>query len=59
MNDPVNINLSQVRQGPIRNKTLSPELLDQIKAAFDVVGKYLGMTLRATVKPSFRRTKFA
>lgn len=45
MNDPERINLSQLRPGPIRNKSLSPELLDQIKAAFDVIGKYLGMTL--------------
>ena len=45
MNDPENIHLCQLRPGPIRNKSLSPELLDQIKAAFDVIGKYLGMTL--------------
>jgi hypothetical protein len=45
MDDPENINLSQLRPGPIRNKSLSPELLGQIKAAFDVIGKYLGMTL--------------
>ena len=45
MKDPDCINPSQIRPGPIRNKSLSPELLDQIKAAFDVIGKYLGMTL--------------
>lgn len=45
MNDPENINLSQLRLGPIRNKSLSPELLDQIKVAFDVIGKYLGIPL--------------
>lgn len=45
MNESESINLSQLRPGPIRNMSLSPELLDQIKAAFDVIGKYLGMTL--------------
>jgi len=45
MNDPECINLNQLSPGPIRNKSLSPELLDQIKAVFDVVGRYLGMTL--------------
>lgn len=45
MNDSENMHLSRFRQGPIRNTSLSPELLAQIKAAFDVIGKYLGMPL--------------
>ena len=36
---------SQLRPGPIRNESLPPELLDQIKAVFDAIGPYLNMTL--------------
>ena len=45
MNEPEHVDPSKLRQGPIRHGSLSPELLDQIKAVFDVIGQYLGMTL--------------
>jgi hypothetical protein len=34
-----------IRPGPIRNKKLSAELLDQIGAIYEVIGPYLGTTL--------------
>ena len=43
--EPERIDRSRLRPGPIRHESLSPELLDQIKAVFDVIGPYLGMTL--------------
>ena len=45
MSEPQYIDPSKLRQGPIRHETLSPELLDQIKNVFDVIGRYTGMTL--------------
>ena len=45
MSEPEYVDPSQLRPGPIRHKSLSPGLLDQIKAVFDVIGQYLGMTL--------------
>jgi hypothetical protein len=45
MSEPEHIDPSQLRPGPIRNESLPPELLDQIKAVFDVIGPYIGMTL--------------
>ena len=45
MSKPEFIDPSKLRPGPIRHGSLSPELLDQIKAVFDVIGQYLGMTL--------------
>lgn len=38
--DPENI-----RPGPIRNESLSPDLLELIRAVYDVVGRYLSTTL--------------
>lgn len=43
--DPQPIDLSQLRPGPIRNKTLPPELLEKIRAIYEVIGPYLGTTL--------------
>jgi hypothetical protein len=40
MSEPEFIDPSQLRPGPIRNESLPPELLDQIKAVFDVIGPY-------------------
>jgi hypothetical protein len=40
-----NVDPKQLRPGPIRNDSLPPELLEQIKAVFDVIGPYIGMTL--------------
>jgi hypothetical protein len=45
MSEPESINPKQLRQGPIRHESLSPELLDFIRAVYDVLGPYLGMTL--------------
>ena len=45
MNEPEFIDPSKLRPGPIRNESLPPELLDQIKAVFDVIGPYIEMTL--------------
>lgn len=45
MGEPEFVDLSRVRPGPIRHDTLSPELLEKIKAVFDVIGQYLRTTL--------------
>jgi hypothetical protein len=45
MSEPEFIDPRQLRPGPIRNESLPPELLEQIKAVFDVIGPYFGMTL--------------
>jgi hypothetical protein len=45
MSEPEHIDPKRLRPGPIRNESLPPELLDQIKAVFEVIGPYTGMTL--------------
>lgn len=45
MSEPEFIDPSKLRPGPIRNESLPPELLDQIKAVFDGIGPYINMTL--------------
>src|SRR5262249_7005952 len=45
MSEPEYIDPKQLRPGPIRHKTLPPELLEQVKAIFDVIGPYIGMPL--------------
>ena len=45
MCEPERINPSQLRPGPVRNESLPPEMLEQIKAVFDVNGPYVNMTL--------------
>jgi hypothetical protein len=45
MNEPEHIDPKQLRPGPVRNESLPPDLLNQIKAVFDVIGLYIGMTL--------------
>jgi hypothetical protein len=45
MSKPKYIDPSQLRPGPIRHESLPPELLDQIRAVFEVIGPYIGMTL--------------
>ena len=45
MSEPEFIDPSKLRPGPICNESLPPELLDQIKAVFDVIGPYINMTL--------------
>jgi hypothetical protein len=45
MSEPENVDPKRLQPGPIRNESLPPELLDQIKAVFDAIGPYLNMTL--------------
>ena len=45
MSEPEHVDPKQLRPGPIRHESLPPELLDQIKAVFDVIGPYIGITL--------------
>lgn len=45
MNEPEFIDPGQLRPGPIRNESLPDELLEQIRAVFDVIGPYLDTTL--------------
>jgi hypothetical protein len=45
MSEPEVVDPKQLRPGPIRHESLPPELLDQIKAVFEVIGPYIGMTL--------------
>ena len=45
MSEPEHVDPSQLRPGPIRHEALPPELLDKIKALFDVIGSFIGMTL--------------
>ena len=45
MSDSEHINSRQIRPGPIRHESLPPELLDQIKVVFDLLGPYLGTSL--------------
>ena len=43
MSEPEFIDPSQIRPGPIRHKSLPPELLEQIRAIYDILGDvYLG-----------------
>ena len=36
---------NDLQPGPIRHETLPPELLEHIRAVYDVIGPYLGTTL--------------
>ena len=45
MSEPEYVDPSQLRPGLIRHESLPPELLDQIKAVFDVIGPFTAMTL--------------
>jgi hypothetical protein len=45
MSEPEPVDPSQLRPGPIRHGSLPSELLEQIKAVFDVIGPYVNMTL--------------
>ena len=45
MPEPENVDPSQIQSGPIRHKSLSPELLEHIEAVFDVIGPYIGKSL--------------
>src|ERR1700735_1563810 len=45
MSEPKYVDPKQLRPGPIRHESLPSELLDQIRAVFDLIGSYIGMTL--------------
>src|SRR6266851_6468667 len=45
MSEPEYVDPSQLRPGPIRHESLPPELLDQIRAVYEVIGRCIGMTL--------------
>ena len=45
MTEPEFVDPRELRPGPIRNESLPPELLELIKALFDVIGPYLGGNL--------------
>jgi hypothetical protein len=45
MSEPEYVDLSQLRPGPICHDSLPPALLQQIKAVFDVIGPYIGISL--------------
>jgi hypothetical protein len=41
MNEPEYVKISDVKLGPIRHETLPPQLLEAIKAIYDLIGPYL------------------
>jgi hypothetical protein len=45
MTEPEYVDPSRVRPGPIQHGSLSPELLEHVKAVYDVLGPYLDTTL--------------
>lgn len=45
VNEPEYIDPKQLRPGPIRHESLSPELLERIRAVYDVIGTYLDTNL--------------
>lgn len=45
MNNTEPIDPKKLRPGPIRNETLSPEMLEQIRAVYDVIGNYVSNSL--------------
>lgn len=45
MSESEHVDPRQLRPGPIRHKSLPPDLLELIKAVFEVIGPYIGMTL--------------
>lgn len=45
MTDSEPIDSKNLRPGPIRNKSLSSELLEQVQAVYDVIGPYVSKSL--------------
>ena len=45
MSEPEYVNPRTLRPGPIRHKSLPPDLLGQIRAVYDVIGPHIDMTL--------------
>lgn len=45
MNDPEPIDPKKLRPRPIRNESLPPEMFEQIRAVYDVIGPYVSTSL--------------
>lgn len=45
MDDDDPIDPDQIRSGPIRHESLSPEVIEQMEAVYAVIGPYLGKSL--------------
>src|SRR5262249_29156080 len=45
MSEPEYVDPRTLRLGPISHKSLPPDLLGQIRAVYDVIGRHVGMTL--------------
>ena len=45
MSEPKYVGPRTLRPGPIRHESLPPDLVGQIKAVYDVIGPFVGMTL--------------
>lgn len=45
MDEPEPIDPSKITSGPIRNESLSPEVIEQMEAVYELIGPYLGQTL--------------
>ena len=45
MTKPEPIDPKSIRPGPIRNESISPELLEQIRVVHDVIGNYVSTSL--------------
>ena len=45
MTDPEPIDPKKLRPGPIRNESLPPEMLEQIRAVYDVIGNYVSNSM--------------
>lgn len=45
MTDPEPIDPRKLRPGPIRNESLPPEMLEQIRVVYDVIGSYVSTSL--------------
>ncbi len=43
--EPEYIDPKKLRRGPIRNKSLPPRMLEQIRAVYDVIGSYVSPSL--------------
>lgn len=45
MTDPEPIDPKNLRPGPIRNESITPEILEQIRAVYDVIGNFVSTSL--------------
>ena len=45
MPEPESVDPSKLQPGPIRHESLSPELLEHVRAVYDVIGPYIATTL--------------